>query len=417
MQTTEYDDMYYSSADRTEYIQPEAAQQAYDAYAAGSDQTSADGGVVNPEYATEGSGTVINNYYGEDYFDGRPYSSYNQINNYHNRSAYSVIDPYWGIDPYRAGFNRGFHSGFNRWGAGFYDPFMYDPFFYDPFFSPFRPGFSMSIGMGMGFGGWGGYGMWPHNRGMYGMGMFGNPYGMGMFGNPYGFGGMYNGFYGGGFNRGIYGNQYMYDRPLVQQRTVQYGPRDNRGGAPATGDRTDRSVGGRPDRGTLSGTDEQQQRVNPGSVPGRPSQNVGTQQGEGARQAIESRPSRTNYYDPRSGQRSTGREGIQPRQQQQQQQQVRPSNPTQQQQQRMSPQQRRGNQLPATQPQQRPQQRNNPLPSRSNEQRSVTPSRSMEQRSSPMPSRSFEQRSSTPAPSSTPSNSGGGGRPARRGGN
>ena len=236
MQSTEYDDVYYTSSDKTEYVQPEVNVQNDEA----SETTEAitDGGVINPEYTDDN--VVLHNYDADEYYDGR---SYNPRDNWY-RPSHSYIDPYWG-----SAYSPMHSSRYLRAMAmrdPFYDPFYHDPFYYDPFYSSYygpywRSGVSISITYGS----------------VWGNPYWGNRY-AGHYNRWYPYNNYYNGFYHG-YNYGR--NQYMYDRPgYVQTRKVQYGPRDERSKVITNG-RTDES--GRPERGTLSSDKQQQQTVMP----------------------------------------------------------------------------------------------------------------------------------------------------------
>ncbi|WP_276499532.1 hypothetical protein [Pontibacter litorisediminis] len=385
MQSSEYDDMYYSSSDQTVYVEPAAAQpqqpaQAYQQYENSHQQAEpalAEGEVLNPEYSES---NITQNYAGDEYYDGRAYDA---RDNWY-RPDYSFVDPYWGSAyvPRRASY--AFYDPF-------YDPFYYDPFYYDPFWSNarFRTGVSISFNYG-----WGGgfyrhpyYGYsnwWPHSYGH----------------------GYYNGYYRG-YNNGYYAhNPYGWynDRPVVigKASRVQYGPRDSRN-TQVVGN----TAAGRPSRdGTIrSESTGQQQSVGRQSRSSRSTVAPAT----GGRQELPARPSRSS--------RSTT---VRPQQQQQQQNaQPAPSRST-----------RSTRQYVPSQTQEQPQQRREVRtrtierqPSRTYEQRSQPariersqPSRTEESR----PSRTYESRpSSSPSPSpsinrsSNSSSSSGGGRPSR----
>ncbi|WP_187262861.1 hypothetical protein [Pontibacter beigongshangensis] len=362
LQTSEYDDMYYSSADRTEYAAP-AAEATMEDFRSGSPADAGD------EYVAEGT----EDYYADEYYDGRAYNqgaAYSQRNNMN----YSFIDPYWG-----AAVHPGF--GYSRYGSAFYDPF-YDPF-YSPFHRPYSR-FSMSIGLGFGMGGF--YNPYMDPFMMGGMGMWGNPYRMG-WGNPYmGMGGFgaYNSFYNGyytGLNRGLYaGGGYFYDAP-GQTRRVQYGPRIDRSSVGGAQPARSGGATGRPDR---QGLTNEQRAITPGggntaspARPARPSRGneaITGQQEQGVKQTLPSRPQTTQPARP---QRNTNEAA-----------------PARQQRQRVQPQQQRQNI-----------QRSTPNYERS------TPTRTYEPSSSPMRSTPMQSSpSSRPAPSR---GGGGGGRPIR----
>lgn len=290
MQSTEYDDMYYSSSDRTEYVQPQAQASQQQQYAPAED---------NQQAAT---GDVTQNYTADEYYDGRTYrpqATWNTPN-------YAYVDPYWTT------------AYVHRRVSPFYDPFFYDPFYdpfmYDPFFH--RGGMRVNIGLSMGWGS--GWNRWGHP--------WGRPYGMY---DPFWGGGFWphNNYYAGfyhGYNRGFYGsNRYIYDRPgVVQQRQVQYGPRGERSVVPASGN--PERVAGRPNR---SESVRDEQRSTQGVDYARPGRieratgntNVRGQEinaGENTGRALPSRPATTNRgYDPQSGQVRPSRqqpEGQQP---------------------------------------------------------------------------------------------------------
>ncbi|SIT89825.1 hypothetical protein SAMN05444128_2136 [Pontibacter indicus] len=289
MQSTEYDDMYYSSSDRTEYVQPQAQASQQQQYASAED---------NQQVAAD---DVTQNYAADEYYDGRTYrpqATWNTPN-------YAYVDPYW-------------TSSYVHRASPYYDPFFYDPFYssyYDPFFyDPFvrRSGLRVSIGLGMGWGS--GWNRWGHHYGMY------DPF----WGNRYW---PYNNYYAGyyhGYNRGYYGgNRFIYDRPLVvQPRQVQYGPRGERSVVPATGN--PERVSGRPNR---SEAISNEQRATQGADYARPSRterangntNSRSQEinaGDNTGRALPARPATTNRgYDPQSGQVRPSRqqpEGQQP---------------------------------------------------------------------------------------------------------
>ncbi|WP_299984188.1 hypothetical protein [uncultured Pontibacter sp.] len=290
MQSTEYDDMYYSSSDHTEYVQPQAQASQQQQYASAED---------NQQAAT---GDVTQNYTADEYYDGRTYrpqATWNTTN-------YAYVDPYWTT------------AYVHRRVSPFYDPFFYDPFYdpfmYDPFFH--RGGMRVNIGLSMGWGS--GWNRWGHP--------WGRPYGMY---DPFWGGGYWphNNYYAGfyhGYNRGFYGsNRYIYDRPgVVQQRQVQYGPRGERSVVPASGN--PERVAGRPNR---SESVRDEQRSTQGvdyARPGRTERATGNTNvrgqeinaGENTRRTLPARPATTNRgYDPQSGQVRPSRqqpEGQQP---------------------------------------------------------------------------------------------------------
>ncbi|MDX5437206.1 MAG: hypothetical protein LPK03_08425, partial [Pontibacter sp.] len=272
MQSSEYDDMYYSSSDQTVYVeqapQAQPAAPAYQNYESNSAaQPLAEGEVLNPEYSES---AITQNYAGDEYYDGR---SYNPRDNWY-RPDYSFVDPYWGAAYVPRRTSYAFYDPF-------YDPFYYDPFFYDPFWGPnrYRSGLNISISYGMGWGG----------------GFYGAPY----YGysrwwpNSYGYG-FYNGFHHGYHSAYYARNPYnwYYDRPVVigKASRVQYGPRDSRNTQVNT------SGVGRPARdGIIRGESTGQQQQNQGVIghQSRSSRSTVAPAGEG-RQELPARPSRRN---------------------------------------------------------------------------------------------------------------------------
>lgn len=370
MQSTEYDDMYYTSADKTAYIQPEAeapSAQADEAYYGSTEE----GEVSNPEYA--GSSAIAGDYADDEYYDGR---EYNPRNNW-SQSNYSFVDPYWGSAYVPRHYNR--YSAMSSFYDPFYSPFYHDPFYYDPFMrtSPYwNRGLSFSLSYGLG--GLGGFYNRPYYSSWY----------------------PYNSFYNG-YNRGLYNgyyatNPYWYERPVVigqPRNSIQYGPRGSRS-VVATED--SRNLNSRPARTGAVNEGEGLRSAgssNAEARPARPSRTSRTDQavapaGNDTKQVLPTRPSRSDYYNSRNSRR----ESQQP---------ARISQP--QQQRQLSPaRESRSNRIQQSQPQRQVR----PIesrPSRSFER--STPSRSFES----TPSRSFESR---PATSPTPRSSGGG-RPSR----
>lgn len=367
MQSSEYDDMYYSSLDQTTFTEPVAARatqapQRYENNNTYEEEPLAEGEVLNPEYSEN---SITQNYSGDEYYDGREYSP---RDNWY-RPDYSFVDPHWGMayTPRRASY-------------AFYDPF-YDPFFYDPFYDPFwgGPGFRSGVTISLSYG-WGGF--------------YGNPY----YGhsrwwpNSYGYGyyngyhrGFYDGFYAGGYYP--YNNWY-YDRPVVGRvvSRAQYGPRDSRN----TSLTNSAVTTGRPDRNAYSGESTQ-------GVVGRQSRSsrstVAPADGTQSRSELPSRPSRRTTVEPRQDR------SVQP-----------------------LPSYERSNSRRTREysPSRSGQRREMPTRTRSSESRpsrstfESRPSRSMESRPVSTPSRI--ERSSSSSPASTGSSSGGG-RPSRRGNN
>ncbi|GAB3194469.1 hypothetical protein GCM10027293_02800 [Pontibacter aydingkolensis] len=378
MQSTEYDDMYYSSSDKTTYLEPEAT--AYNGL------TETDNEVQRQTYA-QGSNAVTDDYYADEYYDGR---TYNPRDNWYQPN-YSYVDPYWGS----AYTPR--HYAYSRRNMAFYDPF-YDPFYYDPFFhDPFyrRPywnsGISIMISYNYGWGGWGR--PYPYHSRWYPN-------------NPY-----YHGFYGGHYSNYYgYGNNYwVYDRPIVIGNRVktQYGPRDARGAVVTDGNRGN---GGRPVRGEayqgdITGTENARP-----SRPSRSSDVVGSPAtGTETKTSLPARPSRTEYYDPSQGRSRSTRQpanvGEQQRQQQQNERRV------------IQPTERRTREYTPTprSTESRQRVRQNSVPQQQQRETPVRTRPTYEQRrESSQPSRSSEvRRESSSSSSSGSNNSGSSGRPRR----
>jgi hypothetical protein len=145
-------------------------------------------------------------------------------------TSYTAEDDYGTSDPYA---DMNYSSRINRFYYG--GPFRsyYDPYF-DGFYgyNPYYSGFSLGIGFGYGFGGWGGWGS-PFMGGYWGpYSSFGYSPFWGYSSWPYG--GYYGGYYGGGYLGGYYGGGYL----VGNRGNVSYGGRPSRGrenGASYTG--------------------------------------------------------------------------------------------------------------------------------------------------------------------------------------
>jgi hypothetical protein len=241
--STEYDDVYYASTDRTtsRYAAPAAAP-AYDPTA----PPAADGSVANPDYNGQVSGgqqsTGGTSYYNGDAYASSPrvtspyYGSFNQYN-----SGYAY-DPFWSGSSLAIGCGPGWGWGPSAWA-------------YAPIYSGPRVRFGVSFGWG--------YSSWAQP--MYGWAgpTFYNPYYDPFWGSPYGYGGYgYGGYgygyspygYGGGYYQGFYdgyyagGGGYYGNGP---RRRVTYGPRLDRSvtGATASGGRGGTRATRTPDGG------------------------------------------------------------------------------------------------------------------------------------------------------------------------
>jgi hypothetical protein len=177
----------------------------------------------------DGSGNIINNYYGDVYFDSDDYYDY----------------------AYAARIRR-FHNPNMAW--GYYDPFFTNMYFYnyDPFF--FGNSIYMTYGFwnpnpwGWGWGmgpGWGWHSGWGWGGGWGGWGMMGPGWGWGM-GPGWGWGGNYwagyNHGYWHGYQNGLANNYYFnsFDR-----NSHYHGPRNNSTGSGSALTTNSRNGGGR----------------------------------------------------------------------------------------------------------------------------------------------------------------------------
>jgi len=214
LQTSESDDLYYASSDKT--VRPEpiatapAATYSNNGIYPASTYTEtgsapASGDATNPEYydpELAKQPSVINNNY---YYDNSGY--------YSSRGRRSYIyynDPFYSPFGYSAAYCY-----------GIYDPFCF------PGYYPYS-GLTVSFNFGYGYGspyGYGyGYGYRPY--GYYGYSPYNYGYGYGYGG---GYGGYYHGFYDGYYaGGGSYG--YGYNRSRVN-----YGPRGDRSVIPTNG--------------------------------------------------------------------------------------------------------------------------------------------------------------------------------------
>ncbi len=265
--STENDDVYYSSKDRTTYAAaPTTSYQSsgYQPNGYGSASTQAQAPTsenANPDYqgstAQTGSST---DYYDDNYTSynsvqpsgfGQPYTGPG-VSTYNYTPSWSVAPSFYG-SPW--GYGTGLSIGYGYGGFGGYSPFgygygypayagFYDPF-YSPFYSPWGYGSGLSIGFGYGFGGYGGFG-YPYYGG------FGSPYRYGYgypgyaYGGGYGYGGDYYGYgrggarnyvYKQGIMNGSYSNGYDPGAIKVGRRESRYADAAGSGGmvAPGTG--------------------------------------------------------------------------------------------------------------------------------------------------------------------------------------
>ncbi|MGV3588276.1 MAG: hypothetical protein ACO1OF_14820 [Adhaeribacter sp.] len=227
-QSSEYDDVYYSSKDNT-VIQDRVVASA-STEVAQEEAVTDENAVPNPEYSEKNSGTGYSSrdyantddYYSDDYlYSSRRYAPYRSGLSYYDL-AYA--DPFW--------YNR---SPYLYGRSAFYDPF-YSPYsYYDPFYSPYDYGFrypriytGLTVVIGR-----------PYYGGFYG-------------GYPYygGYGGFNRGWYGGGLNR-YYANSGWYRNDTNAQTKVQYGPRRERSVVPTGSAGTNTGARPRGDGGNV----------------------------------------------------------------------------------------------------------------------------------------------------------------------
>ena len=208
-QNGEYDDMYFSSADRDALANATASTDnnaaAYENRQQALEAEDYDPRTTNPEYIAnqnqETDAEYEDTYYTEDYGNQGRYDDV-RISNYYGRG----------------------YSSFNSFHDPFYSPYnsFYDPF-YSPYYNPyFNSGFSISFGMGWGSGFGYGYNRYrdPFMRGYY------DPWGYGRYYNGYHHG-FYDGFYSGRY--GYYYNPVIIvdNKEYLNNRRVVYGPRNS----------------------------------------------------------------------------------------------------------------------------------------------------------------------------------------------
>jgi hypothetical protein len=208
LQTSEYDDVYYSKKDKT-IITDNTAQAAESSPEAAADETVA----ANPEYSQKNSGggaaDTGADYYSPGYYDEDDYYYASRIRRFNA--------PYRGLSYYDFAYTD--YYWYNRnpiyYGRSIYsDPFYAygDPFFYPCYtcygYPPLYGGISIVIGRPY-------YNRWG-------------------WGNPY-YGGLSRGWYGGyGGYGGYYANTGWYRNDTNFSRNVQYGPRRDRSVVPGT---------------------------------------------------------------------------------------------------------------------------------------------------------------------------------------
>jgi len=233
MQSSEYDDVYFSSKDKTVITDNRVADRSIENPDQTAEETYAvtDGTTLpNPEYSANNSGTTVGNedYYSENYYDEDDYAYASRIRRFNA--------PYRGFSYYDAAYTD--YYWYNRSPLYYGRSMYYDPFYaYDPFlpcytcygYPSYYGGINIAIGLplysrwGSPFGGY--YGGLGYNRG---------------FNN-----GFYNGFY-----NGYYANNGWYRNDTNGGRNVQYGRRRDRSEMPTN---TNANAGSRPRGGVTSG--------------------------------------------------------------------------------------------------------------------------------------------------------------------
>lgn len=215
LQTSEYDDVYYSKKDKTVFT-PDVALAAEP-----SQQTKAapdDASVANPEYSPSSSGGGADNsatdYYSPSFYDEDDYYYASRIRRFNS--------PYRGFSYYDAAYTD--YYWYNRNPLYYGRSIYHDPFYsyHNPYFYPY--GFPPYYGSGLTI---------IINRPYYSRWGWGHPY----FGGYYG--GLARGWYGGGLYGGYgryYGNSNWYRNDTNISRNVQYGPRRDRSVVPSGND-------------------------------------------------------------------------------------------------------------------------------------------------------------------------------------
>lgn len=224
-ESSEYDDVYYSSKDKT------IIQDRMVAVANESSEVIDESAVPNPEYAEKNSGT--GNSYSNN--DNNPAEDY-----YSDDYASSRLRRY--NTPYRSGL-----SYYDLANTDYYwynrNPYMYGrSAFYDPFYSAYDPFYNPYFDYGF-----------RYPRIYTGLTVvIGRPY---YGGYPYygGFGGGFNrGWYGGGYNNSYYTNSGWYRNDTNSSKKIQYGPRRDRSEVPTGNANTSRGSRPRNDTGGIT---------------------------------------------------------------------------------------------------------------------------------------------------------------------
>jgi hypothetical protein len=213
LQTSEYDDVYYSKKDKT-IIQDNAPLAA--ASSAETPAAADDAGAANPEYSRQSSGaSAVDN--GTDYYS----PGYDEDDYYYASRIRRFNAPYRGLSYYDFAYTD--YYWYNR------NPLYYGRSIYsDPFYAysnPFYPCYTC-------------YGYPPIYGGVNIV--IGQPYyNRWGWGNPY-YGGYNRGLYGGygyGGYGGRFANNSWYRNDNNSSRNVQYGPRRDRSAVPGGNDR------------------------------------------------------------------------------------------------------------------------------------------------------------------------------------
>ncbi|AMM50586.1 hypothetical protein TH61_04500 [Rufibacter sp. DG15C] len=256
LQTSETDDVYFSSKDKVTYVEPTYEQRSEDAGQYQSSSEDITERVSDPEtYQDDRRSRRSDDPYQYSYYDapfGNPYYAYSPYYSparYYSRAA--MYDPWY--DP-------------------FYDPFYRPVVMYDPFWPrPMYSGVMISIGLG-----------WR------------NPWGYGYGYNPYRYGYGYNSYRYGGYYDGYY-------RGDVYARKVNYGPRHDRASSVGVGSAS--RTGSRDSRNSVSTSGTRNSRTAPDGVirPSRSSDGTAYP----TRRRTDSNPDRVEGTQQNSNSRST----------------------------------------------------------------------------------------------------------------
>lgn len=257
-QTSEYDDVYYSSKDKTIYKTNEAPV-ATTQTGGGKNSTQPstedvslgrENSIPNPEYSGNSSNTTSRrttaaagnseDYYSDDYYDDDTYYYSSRIKRFHT--------PYSGFDYYDFAYTD--YYWYNRsprfYGRIYNDPFYaYNDFLCYPPYGWGYPRYGNNLTVIIGGPVYGGY-----RRGLYSDPFYGG-FGGGWYGNPYA-NGYRNGF-NNGYYSGAYANSGLYRTDNTASRQVQYGPRTDRSSVSSGGGVSGGSIPSRPRRDSGSG--------------------------------------------------------------------------------------------------------------------------------------------------------------------